>query len=60
MKLHKQIIRKFIRIKVYSSITEKIWGVDLTNMQSLSKFKKEASVFCARLICLVNIHGLFP
>ena len=38
--LHEQIIRKFKRRKVYSSFRDNIWGVDLSNMQSLSKCNK--------------------
>ena len=38
--LHKQIIRKFKRRKVYSSFRHNIWGVDLADMQSLSKYNK--------------------
>ena len=35
--LHRQIIRKFKKIKVYSSFRDNMWGVDLDDMQSLSK-----------------------
>ena len=35
--LHKPIIRKLKKRKVYSSFRDNIWGVDLANMQSLSK-----------------------
>ena len=35
--LHRQIIRKFKRLKLYSSFRDNIWGVDLADMQSLSK-----------------------
>ena len=35
--LHKQAFRKFKRTKVYSSFRDNIWGVDLADMQSLSK-----------------------
>ena len=38
--LHRQIIRKFRRRKVYSSFIDNIWGVDLADMQSLSKYHK--------------------
>ena len=38
--LHKHIIRKFKRRKVYSSFRDNMWGVDLAYMQSLSKYKK--------------------
>ena len=39
--LHKQIIKKFKRKIVYSSFGYNIWGVDLADMQSLNKYKKE-------------------
>ena len=38
--LHKSIIRKFKKRKVYLSFRENIWGVDLADMQSLSKYNK--------------------
>ena len=46
--LHKPIIRKFKKRKVYSSFRDNIWGVDLVDMQSLSKYNKEIKyLFCA-------------
>ena len=36
--LHKPIIRKLKKIKVYSSFRDNIWGVDSADMQSLSKY----------------------
>ena len=38
--LHKPIIRKFNKRKVYSSFKDNIWGVDLADMQLLSEFRK--------------------
>ena len=38
--LHKQIIRKFKRRKVQSCFRDNIWGVDLADMESLSKYNK--------------------
>ena len=38
--LHKPIIRKFIKRKVYSSFRDNIWGADLADMQLISKFNK--------------------
>ena len=38
--LHKPIIRKIEKRKVYSSFRDNIWGVDLADMQLLSKFNK--------------------
>ena len=37
---HRQIISKLKRWKVYSSFRDNIWGVDLVDMQSLSKYNK--------------------
>ena len=46
--LHKPIIRKFKKRKVYSSFRDNIWGVDLADMQSLSKCNKGIKyLFCA-------------
>ena len=50
--LHKPIIRKFKKRKVYSSFRDNIWGVDLADMQSLSKYNK-------RIKCLLCAIGLF-
>ena len=38
--LHKPITRKFYSRKVYSFFRENIWGVDLADIQSLSKYNK--------------------
>ena len=38
--LHKPIIRKLKKEKVYSSFRDIIWGVDLVDMQLLSKYNK--------------------
>ena len=37
--LHKPVIRKFNKRKVYSQFKDNIWGVDLADTQSLSKKK---------------------
>ena len=37
--LHKPVIRKFNKRKVYSQFKDNIWGIDLVEMQSLSKKK---------------------
>ena len=36
--LHKPIIRKFEKRRVYSTFKDNIWGVDLADMQLLSKY----------------------
>ena len=38
--LHKPIIRKFKKRNVYPSFRDNIWGADLADMQSLSKYNK--------------------
>ena len=38
--LHKPIIRKFKKRKMYSSFRDNIWGADLADMQLISKFNK--------------------
>ena len=56
--LHKPIIKKFNRRKVYSSFKDNIWVVDLADMQLLSKFNKGFRV----LLCVIDIfskYGLF-
>ena len=35
--LHKPIIKKLKKTKIYSSFEDHIWGLDLADMQSLSK-----------------------
>ena len=37
--LHKPVIKKFNKRKVYSQFKDNIWGADLADMQSLSKKK---------------------
>ena len=38
--LHKPVIKKFNKRKVYSQFKDNIWGIDLADMQSLSKKNK--------------------
>ena len=51
--LHKPIIRKFKKRKVYSSFKDNIWGVDVTDMQSLSKYNKGIKY----LLCLIDLFS---
>ena len=53
--LHRQIIRKFKRRKVYSSFRDNIWGVYLTDMQSLSKYNKGIKY----LWCAINLFSKY-
>ena len=56
--LHKPVIRKFKKGKVYSSFRDNIWGADLADMQLLSKFL-DLDFYYVLLIFLVNMLGLF-
>ena len=49
--LHKPIIRKSKRRKIYSFLTENIWGVDLADIQSLSKYNKGNKY----LLCAIDL-----
>ena len=53
--LHKPIIRKFKKRKVYSSFRDNIWGVDLADMQSLSKYKKGIKY----LLCAIDLFSKY-
>ena len=49
--LHKPIIRKFNKRKVYSQFKDNIWGVDLADMQSLSRKNKGIKY----LLCAIDM-----
>ena len=51
--LHKPIIRKFKERKVYSSFRDNIWGLDLADIQSLSKYNKGINY----LLCAINLFS---
>ena len=53
--LHKQIIRKFKKRKVYSSFRDNIWDVDLADMQSLSKYSKGIKYF----LCAIDLFSKY-
>ena len=53
--LHKPIIKKFNKEKVYSSFRDNIWGVDLADMQLSSKFNKGFRF----LLCVVDIFSKY-
>ena len=57
--LHKPIIKRFKKRRVYFSFKDNIWGADLADMQLISKFNKETKFFYVSLILLLNMHGLF-
>ena len=53
--LHKPIIRKFEKRKVYSTFKDNIWGFDLADMQLLSKYNKEIRF----LLCVIDIFSKY-
>ena len=50
--LHKPTIRKFNKRKVYSQFKDNIWGVDLADMQSLSRKNKGVKY----LLCAIDLY----
>ena len=53
--LHKPIIKNFKRRKVYSSFKDNIWGVDLADMQLISKYNKGIRY----LLCAIDLFSRY-
>ena len=53
--LHKPVIKKFNKRKVYSQFKNDIWGVDLADMQSLSKKNKVIKY----LLCAIDLYSKY-
>ena len=53
--LHKAVIKKFNKTKVYSQFRDNIWGVDLAEMQSLSKKNKGIKY----LLCAIDLFSKY-
>ena len=53
--LHKSIIRKFKKRKVYSGFKDNIWGADFADMQLISKFNKGFRF----LLCIIDIFSKY-
>ena len=53
--LHKPIIKKFNKRKVYSQFKDNIWGVDLADMQSLSRKNKGIKY----LLCAIDLYSKY-
>ena len=53
--LHKPVIKKFNKRKVYSQFKDNIWGVDLADMQSLSKKNKGIKY----LLCAIDLFSKY-
>ena len=53
--LHKPIIKKFKRRKVYYSFKDNIWGIDLADMQLISKHNKKIKY----LLCAIDLFSKY-
>ena len=53
--LHKPIIRKFKKRKVYSGFRDNIWGAHLADMQLISKFNHGFRF----LLCVIDIFSKY-
>ena len=53
--LHKPVIKKFNKRKVYSQFKDNIWGVDLADMQSLSRENKGIKY----LLCAIDLFSKY-
>ena len=53
--MHKPIIRNFKKGTVYSGFKDNIWGVDLADMQSLSKYNKGIKY----LLCAIGLFNKY-
>ena len=53
--LHKPIINKFNKRKVYSQFKDNIWGVDLADKQSLSRKNKGIKY----LLCAIDLYSKY-
>ena len=53
--LHQPVIKKFKKRKVYSQFKDNIWGVDLADMQSLSKKNKGIK----HLLCAIDLYSKY-
>ena len=53
--LHKPIIKKFEKRKVHAAFKDNIWGADLADMQSLSRYYKGIRF----LLCVIDIFSKY-
>ena len=53
--LHKPVIKKFNKRKVFSQFKDNIWGVDLADMQSLSRKNKSIKY----LLCVIDLFSKY-
>ena len=55
MSLINQLLENLKKRKVYSSFRDNIWGVDLADMQSLSKYNKGIKY----LLCAIDLFSKY-
>ena len=53
--LHKPIIRNFKKRTVYSRFKDNIWGIDLADMELISKF----NIGFRLLLCVIDVYSKF-
>ena len=53
--LHRQIIKTFKRQKLYSYFRDNFWGVDLVDLQSLTKYNQGIKY----LLCTINLFSKY-
>ena len=53
--LHKPVVKKFNKRKVYSQFKDNIWGEDLADMQSLSRKNKGIKY----LLCAIDLYSKY-
>ena len=53
--LHERITQKFKKGKIYSSFRDNIWGVDLADIQLLSKYNKGIKY----LLCAIDLYSKY-
>ena len=58
--LHKSIIRKFKERKLFSSFRDNILGVDLADMQSLSKYNKKIKYLSCTIYLFSKYSWVIP
>ena len=56
--LHKPIIKKFDKRKMYSQFKDNIWGVDLADIQSLSR-KNRKNKGIKYLLCAIDLYSKY-
>ena len=54
--LHKPIIRKSEKPKVYLYIVGNVWGCDLVDVKLISKVNKRIKL----LLCVIDIYSKYP